>query len=110
MRLIHTLLGSAICALALISSPLNAEVSDSLVTNCSEGCKSDGCKCGTKKPANFYNHCGKCDKKDGDKPETCPDKKPCCPKEASAPSAKCDKKDGDKPETCPDKTPCCPKE
>jgi len=33
----------------------------------------------SKESVNLDNHCGKCDKKDGDKPETCPEKSPCCP-------------------------------
>lgn len=82
MRLIHTLLGSALCAFALMASPLNAKVADINVANCKcDDCKCSDCKCCPKQTADFENHCGKCDKKDGDKPETCPDKKPCCPKE-----------------------------
>ena len=38
----------------------------------------------SKETVNVDNHCGKCDKKDGDKPETCPEKSPCCPKEDPA--------------------------
>ena len=176
MRLLHITLGSALCALALIASPLQAkDKSGDAPAACR--CKPDSCKCEkkgvckcpeasctcekckavrAKQPApaapatkptseapakvvvncdddeddddgedkdlaggisDLQNHCGKCDKKDGDKPETCPDKAPCCPGK-EAPSqltqdiqnhcGKCDKKDGDKPETCPDKAPCCP--
>lgn len=177
MRLLNITLGSAICALALITSPLQAkEKSGSAPAACR--CKPDSCKCEKKgvckcpeatctcekckavrekqpapnspaapaapdakpaananpsplacdgdddddddddkdaclNPGTLSNDCGKCDKKkDGDQPETCPDKAPCCPAKESAAAgwitSEGEKPDGDQPETCPDKAPCCP--
>lgn len=110
MRNLITLLGSAFCALAVLTAPLNAKDKSCPAGECR--CKPDSCKCekkGTCKCNEAACTCEKC-KAVRSKPSASTTLPANCDKEDEDEDDDDDEKDAvcSEPETCPDKAPCCP--